>query len=527
MRACRSAMVPASAGATLLSGTALALLLAALCAVAATYAPTDAIAATGARHRATHRAVKPKPKPPAPTVTVSVDTAHPGPLVPQDFLGLSFEMSSLPQIARYGSRGDFAAMLRSLGTGVLRFGGVSADTRIAWTDARTPRPAWASGVVDADDFHQLGALAAQSGWHVVLTLGIVHFDPQAAAREAAAAKAALGPWLEAFEFGNEPNSYALHGMREEPWGLDQYNTQVAEYRAGIEAAAPGVSLWGPDVSGSSAFETWGPGEVVDQRPTTLTGHHYPLGCEQKKPVPSVTSLLSSPIWRREVGSVRRYVALSQGAGLPFRMDETNSVSCGGVAGISNSFASALWAAGYLPKLMASGSVGVNMHGNAANCKGYSPVCAPGPQELSSGELQAQPEWYSLLMARQLLGTRPLPTASKERGTGAEVHVVGFAAPDGSLRVLAVDDDPPGGPGLVVRLRVGTAFAVASTLALTGQSLHALSGVELGESEVAADGSWAPRRYGRATAAGGVIAVKLAAGSAVLISTTPAAAPASG
>lgn len=511
-------MARASAGARSLPGVALALLLAALCAAALPFA-SPATAAPGAPPRAKHKVARPKPPPPS--VTVSLDTAHPGPPVPQDFLGLSFEMSSLPQMARYGSRGNLVALLRSLGPGVLRFGGVSADTRIAWTDARTPRPAWASGVVDADDFRQLAGLAAQSGWHIVLTLGIVHFDPKAAAREAGAAKAALGPWLEAFEYGNEPNSYALHGMREEPWGLEQYNAQVGEYRAGVEAAAPGVPVWGPDVSGSSAFDTWGPGEVVDQRPVMLTGHHYPLGCAQRKPVPSVTSLLSSPIWRREVGSVRRYVSLSQSAGLPFRMDETNSVSCGGVAGISNSFASALWAAGYLPKLMGSGAVGVNMHGNVANCNGYSPICAPGPQELAGGELQAQPEWYSLLIARQLLGTRPLPTATKLRRTDANVHVLGFAAPDGSLRIVAVDDDPLGKAGVVVRLKVGTGFAGASTLALAGQSLLALSGVELGESEVAADGSWTPRRYGRATASGGTIDVRLPAAGAMLISVAPA------
>jgi len=511
-------MARASARARRPPGTAPALALAVLCAAALPFA-ASATAAPGARPKAAHKVARPKPPPPS--VTVSLDTAHPGPPVPQDFLGLSFEMSSLPQMARYGSRGNLVALLRSLGPGVLRFGGVSADTRIAWTDARTPRPAWASGVVDADDFRQLAGLAAQSGWHIVLTLGIVHFDPKAAAREAGAAKAALGPWLEAFEYGNEPNSYALHDMREEPWGLEQYNAQVGEYRAGVEAAAPGVPVWGPDVSGSSAFETWGPGEVVDQRPVTLTGHHYPLGCAQRKPVPSVTSLLSSPIWRREVGSVRRYVSLSQSAGLPFRMDETNSVSCGGVAGISNSFASALWAAGYLPKLMGSGAVGVNMHGNVANCRGYSPVCAPGPQELAGGELQAQPEWYSLLIARQLLGARPLPTATKLRRTRANVHVLGFAAPDGGLRIVAVDDDPLGKAGVVVRLKVGSAFIAASTLALTGQSLHALSGVELGESEVAADGTWTPRRYGRATASGGTIDVKLPAAGAMLISVAPA------
>jgi hypothetical protein len=513
-------MARASAGARRLRGAALALALAALCAALLPEpAPADGsrVAALGARSATAARA---KPKAPAASVTVSLDTAHPAPPVPADFLGLSFEMSSLPQMARYGSRGDLVAMLRSLGTGVLRFGGVSADTRIAWTDTRTPRPAWASGVVDAEDFRQLAALASQSGWHIVLTLGIVHFDPRAAAREAAAAKAALGPWLEAFEFGNEPNSYAMHGMREEPWGLEQYNAQVGEYRALVEAAAPGVPVWGPDVSGSSAFGTWGPGEVVDQRPSTLTGHHYPLGCAQRKPVPSVTSLLSPPIWRREVGSVRRYVSLSQAAGLPFRMDETNSVSCGGVAGISNTFASTLWAVGYLPKLMGSGAVGVNMHGNVANCKGYSPVCAPGPQELAGGELQAQPEWYALLIAAQLVGTRPLPSAVKVRGTDAYLHVFGFLAPDGGIRVTAVDDAPSGNRPVLVRLKLGGAFAGASTLALSGESLHAIDGVELGGSEVAADGTWRALRYGRAVAAGGVISARLPAAGAMLISAAP-------
>ena len=139
--------------------------------------------------------------------------------------------------------------------------------------------------------------------------------------------------------------------------------RVSEYRAAIEAAAPGIPLWGPDVSGSSAFETWGPGEVVDERPAMLTGHHYPLGCEQKPP-PSIARLLSGPIRAREIASVRRYVSIAQAGGLPFRLDETNSVSCGGTAGISDTFASAL-GPGFLPQVMSLGAAGVNLHGNVS------------------------------------------------------------------------------------------------------------------------------------------------------------------
>ncbi len=479
-------------------------------------APT-ALGQVASRASTAAKAAGARPKPT--TVTVSADRTHPGAAVPQGFLGLSFEMSALAQMARYSDRGNLVAMLRSLGPGVLRFGGVSADTRIAWTDTRTPRPSWATNVVDVDDFHELAALASASGWHIVLTVGIVHFEPTAAAREVAAAKAALGEWLSAIEIGNEPNAYAQHAMRSEPWELSQYVNEVAAYRSAIEAAAPGIPLYGPDVSGSSAFESWGPGEAVAEQPAILTGHHYPLGCEQQ-PRPSITRLLSAPIRLKEVGSLRRYTTISQAGGLPFRLDETNSVSCGGVADISNTFASALWAAGFLPQVMASGAIGVNLHGNPTNCRGYSPVCAPGPLELSTGELQAQPEWYALLLARELIGARPLPTAMKVRPPVANVQASGFLAADGSLRFVVVDYDPLGKPDVVVRLRVGTGYSGASTLSLTGPSLHALSGVELGEREVAPDGSWSAGRLPRTSSNGGLVTVKLAAASAALVSVSP-------
>jgi hypothetical protein len=476
----------------------------------------------GCLHPSAARATSgPASKPRETTVSVSVDRAHPGAVVPQGFIGLSFEMTALPQIARYSDRGDLVTLLRSLGPGLLRFGGVSADTRIAWTDTVTPRPAWATNVVDVDDFRELAALASASGWHIVLTVGLVHFEPQAAAREVAAAKGALGEWLAGIEIGNEPNAYAQHAMRAEPWGFSPYAEEIAAYRAAIDAAAPGIPLYGPDVSGSSAFEAWGSQEAVVEQPALLTGHHYPLGCEQKPP-PSITRLLSPKIRAKEVGSLRRYVSMSRAGGRQFRLDETNSVSCGGVSGISDTFASALWAAGFLPQVMASGAVGVNMHGNPTNCAGYSPVCAAGRYELSTGELVAQPEFYALLIARELIGARPLPSTAQVTPKGANVQVSAFALPNGGLRFVVLDYDPLGRRGVVVRLKVGSAFAGASTLALSGQSLAAKSGAELGESEVAPDGSWKALQTPASAVRDGVVSINLAAASGALVTVLPSA-----
>ncbi len=456
-------------------------------------------------------------------VSVSAETSEPGAAVPQSFLGLSFEVGSLAQMASYADGGDLVTMLRSLGGGVLRFGGVTADEQIAWRDAQTPRPAWALGVLEAGSLDELGSVAAQSGWHVLLTLGFGHYEPQAAAREARAAKAALGEWLEAIEIGNEPDSYARHGLRAEPWTPVQYDEQVSAYRGAIEALAPGIPLAGPDTSGSSAYEKWGLGEAIYQRPALLTGHHYPLGCAGH-PAPSIAQLLSQRTRMLEERSLRRYLLIASEAEVPFRLDETNTVSCGGVAGISNTFASALWAVSYVTQAMRMGASGINLEGNPANCEGYTPLCAPSAEALATGALVAQPEWYALLLARALLGERPLPTSvSPGPEVRPNVEATSFEAQDGALQFVLVDDDLPGARPVSMRLHVGDGYHGATILSLTAPSPEALSGVELGGEQVAANGSWSqPATLPHAANTGGVITVDMAPSSAALVTVAPQA-----
>ncbi len=468
--------------------------------------------------------VKHRPTPAKPrsiAVSVSIEASELGAPVPQDFLGLSFEVASLPQIASYAGGGDLVTMLRSLGVGVLRFGGVTADEQIAWTDAGTPRPAWALGVLEAGSLRQLGSLAAESGWHILLTLGLGHFEPQAAAREAAAAKAALGESLEAIEIGNEPDSYAKHGLRPDPWTPVQYDEQVTAYRAAIEALAPGIPLAGPDTSGSSAYEKWGLSEAIYQRPAMLTGHHYPLGCNER-PAPTISRLLSPQIRLLERASLRRYMFIANETEVPFRLDETNTVSCGGVPGVSDTFASALWAVGYLTQAMSMGVAGINLEGNPVNCAGYTPVCAPTPEDQATGELDAQPEWYALLLARVLTGERPVRTIV---GPTDRPNVVAsaFVAADGTLQFVLVDDDPPGARSVAMHLHVGSAFHGATILSLTAPSPEAVSGVELGGQAVAANGAWSqPAVLPHVANRGGVITVQLAPSSAALVTVAPRA-----
>jgi len=458
------------------------------------------------------------PEPGSAPVSVSIEVNRPGRPVPPRFLGLSFEAAAMSQIATYGERGNLVTLLRSLGPGLLRFGGVSADTRTAWTDRLTPRPAWASGTLNAGDLRGLAKLASRSGWRVLLTVGLAHYDPTAAAREAAAARAALGPWLAGIEVGNEPDAYGYHHLRPMPWTYARYDAEVRRYRRVIERAAPGIPLAGPGVSGSLVFESWGPGEAAGQRPALLTGHHYPLGCHQT-PAPSIARLLSADTRRLESQSLHRYMSVSRASGIPFRLDEANSVSCGGKAGISDTFAASLWAVGYITQTMSAGVAGINLQGNPANCRGYSPVCAARPGRLAAGVLSAKPEWYALLLTSALIGERPLRCTISSAGR-RNVIVRAFRGPNGRLHVVIVEDDPPGTAAASIVLRVGAGYRAATVLALAAPSPGARSGVTLGARAVASDGSWrVPSDLQRVAARGGLISLTVAPSSAALLTIT--------
>jgi hypothetical protein len=230
------------------------------------------------------------------------------------------------------------------------------------------------------------------------------------------------------------------------------------------------------------------------------------------------------------------------------MDEANSVSCGGRAGISNTFAAALWATSYIAQGMSAGLAGINLQGNPANCFGYSPVCAATAANLAGGLLHPQPLWYALLLTRNLAGDRPVPTrVSVVPGTPApsataptapsiaplapeagvsspaprtgppNVSVTTLRTPDRSLRFVVVDADPPGSAPATLRLHAGAGYAAASLLPLQASSPEATSAVYLGGRSVAGDGSWAsPRNVPLTAPQGGVYAITVAPSSAALV-----------
>ncbi len=441
-----------------------------------------------------------EPSPSRTGVVVTVDVASPGRALPADFLGLSFEASVLDSDLFDPARSNLPALMRDLGTGRLRFGGNSVDRVAAWTPGpAAPRPPWAHSAVTPADLARLGALTAATGWKVDLGVTLGHPDPVAAAGEAAAAVRLIGGGLATVQVGNEPDE--LGNVRP---GYDEaaYRTDVGAYRAAIAAAAPDAHLSGPDTAAASDLARYATDEHGGL--VSLTLHFYPLTrCGGARP--TIGQLLSAATVDAEARVADTAVAAGRALGVPVRLDETNSASCGGQDGVSNTLGSALWIVEYLVTVAQRGVAGVGIQGGLAACRGYTPQCVPGAHGAApgtapgidpvadaslgaaaapNGQLAVQPDFYGLLLVHELEGGRWLPLTIN---LPTPAWVAAAKMPDGSVRVVIVNPSP----GTAADLSLGGMGSgrQATVQWLKGPSLAATSGVSLGGAEVRADGTW--------------------------------------
>jgi hypothetical protein len=176
-------------------------------------------------------------------------------------------------------------------------------------------------------------------------------------------------------------------------------------------------------------------------------------------------------------SVAPLVGVAHARHVALRIDEMNSVSCGGAPGVSNAFVSALWALDAVFQMARVGVDGVNIHTfPKATYELFNFTRADGKW---SGYVA--PEYYGLLMFAQAApaGARLLHT------TGALGNVRSWAtrAPDGTIHVVLINDYTAQSRTIAVRiplaLRIPGATGAATLERLRAPGVTARSGVTLG------------------------------------------------
>jgi hypothetical protein len=245
----------------------------------------------------------------------------------------------------------------------------------------------------------------------------------------------------------------------------------------------------------------------------VSAHEYPYSaCVPRfsPSYPSIAKLLSENATTGMADSLRPSVRLAHRAGLPFRLTELNSVTCGGVRGISNTFATALWAPDALFELLRAGVDGVHVH--------VRPHTINAAFALAPDGLTPRPLLYGLILFAKTLGPDPRLVQLRLH-TGRSAHLKAWAVRvlGGALHVLLINK---GSVPLTVVLQL-PATGPATVERLLAPSAGSRSGVTLGGQRLGLDETW-HGRPGHDTIAPGVRGYRLALGptSAALVSVPP-------
>jgi hypothetical protein len=422
---------------------------------------------------------------------VRLDRVAPG------FVGLSLEY---PAVEPYAGSDPlaldpvFEQLVRNLAPGqtpILRIGGDSSDATW-WPVPGVPRPPGVSYAITDRWLAVTRALSKALGARLILGLNLEAGSPKLAAAEAGALLDGVGRGhIRAFELGNEPDLYAdfawYHTAAGKPVPGRPRNYDMASFIddfSRFAAALPNIALAGPSLGGLEWTRELPRFLAAEPQVGLVTLHRYPLQlCFIKRTSPRYPTVAHLLLPAASAGLADLFapsIAQARARGLPVRIDELNSVSCGAVPAVSKTFASALWAVETLFEMVRVGVHGVNIH------------TFPGAgYELfkisrAHGRWRAvvAPEYYGLeLFARAAPPGSHLIDVTPS-ATGA-VQVWATRATDGTIRVVLINEGTaarsmairvPGSAGTAAleRLTASGGAMARSGVTLAGQSFRSVT-----------------------------------------------------
>jgi hypothetical protein len=459
---------------------------------------------------------------------VTVGAPLPGRPLPNGFLGLSLEYRA---ITEYGGQDPLAInpllvrLIDDLSPGErprLRIGGDSTD-RAWWPAHGVEKPLGAYIRLGGRWGAVARALVRATNARVILGINL-EADSSAVARvEATRLVEAIGrDRVQALELGNEPELYRaftwyhVHGRkmmgRAPSWSFGGYLDDFST----LASSLPRVPLAGPAVGSQKWLGYLGQFISAEPRVRIVTLHRYPLQqcyiAPGARTYPTIAHLLAPASTTGLAASVVRDVRLAHAHGLQVRIDEVNTISCGRVPAVDESFASALWVLQALYAFASTGADGVDIH-----------TYAGSPYALfkfhdHDGVWRAvvYPEYYGLLMFAQATppGSRLLKLIGAPR---AKIDVWATRTPNGQIRVVATNTHPQPRT-LVVHVPGGSPDATVERL--LAPSLRSRSSVTIGGQSLSSHTALSPEHLDVAHVArrGNAYVVRIPAGSAALLTT---------
>jgi hypothetical protein len=384
--------------------------------------------------------------------------ALPGPSIQMPPIGLSIEYPVMAEALGSGACPPPAltAELERLGSPPIQLAGASQDLTAPAGALVGQQPSWEQASLYSLPpafWSQLHCLLQSTMDPLTVGLNLRTGSPAWAEQIIAGARAAAVNGL-SFSLGNEPDLYGLpnYAALDTPLpGEELAVTDLFIQLAGSLAAETSPTpLVGPELAIPERWRAQFPRVLKAMHYQTVGVHMYPLtACNTPRAV-TVPGMLSHYA-AHAPARLAWVVADALAEGVPAIISEANSASCGGVAGVSDSPAAAVWAVRFVLSALQSGFREVRFHlsGNA-----YDPFL------VRAGEVIARPLETALVSLNQWLPV------------GASVHPVAAGA-SRHLSVSAIEQ--PGGQLLLLLDNEGTRtqkILLGTTQTLQAQELTA-------------------------------------------------------
>lgn len=439
-------------------------------------------------------------------VRITVDARRKLGIIPADFIGLGYEISSvaIPGLLS-AQNAAYVHLVRTLGSaGVIRIGGNTSDYSSFARKGHAISSPKGTVITDAS-LRQLGKFLEVTGWKLIWGLNLGSGDEQQAVKESQAVAAAVKDRLLAFEIGNEPDLFGRSGAhRPDSYRYGDYLKEYRRYKAAIRARLPNAPFAGPDVAGATDWVTrFAADEGSDLK---LLTHHYYRECAS--PTATLDKLLHpDPKLAPKLKALR---AASAASGVPYRICETNSFCGGGKPGVSDTFGAALWALDFTFNLASNGCAGVNIE-TGVNQLGfvssYSPIGDDGRENYS-----AKPDYYGMLAFAHASDGQLVAVDYDAAG----VNLTAYAVIRNQKRLALTIVNKDKSRDAEVSIVTTEGLADADALRLTGPSLQSKDAVTLGGSAVDVNGRWKPTQLERVRSKGGRCEIRIPAASAAIL-----------
>jgi hypothetical protein len=430
--------------------------------------------------------------PPAPLrLTLRPDRL--GSKIGPDFTGLSYESAQLGNPKFFtGDNAGLIGLVRRLGaSGVLRIGGNTSEY-CYWAPEPAKAPARSEVSIVGPDrglkpappvnitpeaVRNLRDFIDATGWKLIYGLNMGTGTAGDAAAQAAYVMDVCGPKLIAFQLCNEPDLFYRNGIRKSDYDAAQFGDEWKHFYDAIRARVPNASFAGPDTAYNNSWLV--PFAKRFKAEAKFLSQHYYAEGPPSDPSMTIERLLKpNPKLQEEFAGMKNTV---QETGLPFRLAETNSCFSGGKAGVSDTFASALWAGDLMYQLANEGGMGINFHGGGYGW--YTPI-AGTPED---GFL-ARPIYYGMLMFEQA-GSGQLIEAQVDGLEQAPLFTAyGLRTDDGGIKVALFNKN------LDRAVRVtfaGLPMQTEKVFYLRAPRVDDTTDVTFAGAPVGANGAWSP------------------------------------